>query len=248
MNHALIEVDTIEKSTLANPVVKNLLAFARRAWRKRWLVTFTSGTGVGKTTAVNFAEATLPFPVRVLRCKQVTTKYTVLEFLALKPGEKRTLHGANYQSAADLYELALARFQQENYLLVIDEADRLRASVFELLRDAFDDVRLPMLLVGNEILSDKINHQHERLFRRIRARHEQRPLARSEQREMLDFLNYRLSDDEFDFVWKLVGGSPGFAEAVLDTAQDIAEGQGVKLNLEAIIGASEYFPSLAKRL
>jgi DNA transposition AAA+ family ATPase len=248
MNHAMMEVDTIEKSTLANPVVKNLLAFARRAWRKRWLVTFTSATGVGKTKAVDFAEATLPFPCRVLRCKQVTTKYTVLEFLALKPGEKRQLHGANYQSAADLYELALDRFRQENYLLIIDEADRLRASCFELLRDFFDDARLPMLLVGNEILNDKVSHQHERLWRRIKARHEQRPLARAEQREMLDFLNYRLGEDEFDFVWKLVGGSPGFAEAVLDTAQEIAEGQGVKLNIEALLGASQYFPSLANRL
>jgi hypothetical protein len=43
-------------------------------------------------------------------------------------------------------------------------------------------------------------------------------------------------------------GSPGFAEAVLDTAQEMAEGQGVKLNIEALIGASQYFPNLAKRL
>jgi type II secretory pathway predicted ATPase ExeA len=248
MNHALMEVDAVQKNTLMNAVVANLLAFARRAWRKRWLVTFTSATGVGKTKAVAYAQATLPFPVRVLRCRQVTTKFGLLEFLALKPGEKRTLHGANYQSAADLYELALARFQEENYLLIIDEADRLRASVFECLRDFFDDVRLPMLLVGNEVLNDKINHQHMRLLRRIRARHEQRPLARPEQREMLGFMGYQLGNDEFDFVWKLVGGSPGFAEAILDTGREIAEGQGVKLNLEAIIGASQYFPSLAKRL
>jgi hypothetical protein len=63
-----------------------------------------------------------------------------------------------------------------------------------------------MLLVGNEILNTKINRQHERLFRRIKARHEQRPLARGEQKELLAFMGYSLGEDEFDFVWKLVGG------------------------------------------
>jgi DNA transposition AAA+ family ATPase len=137
MNFATMEADTIEARTLANPVVKNLLAFARRAWKKRWLATFVSATGVGKTHAVTFAEATLPFPHRILQCKQVTTKYSVLEFMALRPGEKRKLHGSNYQSAADLYEMALDRFRQENILLIIDEANRLKNDVFEMLRDCF---------------------------------------------------------------------------------------------------------------
>lgn len=233
---------------LANPVVKNVLAFARRAWKKRWIVTFVSPTGVGKTEAVRFAAATLPFPVRRLDCKQVTTKYTLLEALALAPGERRKRHGNNYQSAAVLYDLALERFATDPYLLAIDEADRLRNDCFEMLRDFYDDARLPMLLVGNEVLTEKINRQHERLFRRIKARHEQRPLDRAGLAEVLEFRGYKLNEAEFDFLWKLVGGSPGFAETLLDCAIEMAESHGQKLNIEALMGAAHYFPILRKRM
>ena len=243
-----IPVPNAEPQVLLNPVVKNLVAFAKRAWRKRWIVTFVSPTGVGKTCAVDFAAATLPFPVRRIQCKQVTTKYTILEALALAPGQRRKIHGNNYQSGAVLYEMALARFRYEPYLLLFDETDRLRNDCFEMLRDLYDDVQLPMLLVGNEALNEKINRQHERLFRRIKARHDQRPLTRAELGEVLEFRSYKLGDEEFEFVWKLVGGSPGFAEALLDNAIEIGESHGVKLNIEALMGAARYFPTLAKRL
>lgn len=233
---------------LANTVVRNLAAFARRAWKKLWIVTFVSPTGVGKTEAVRYAAATLPFPVRRIDCKQVTTKYTLLEAMALAPGERRKRHGDNYQSAAVLYDLALERYSKDPYLLVIDEADRLRNDCFEMLRDFHDDVRLPMLLVGNEVLTDKINRQHERLFRRIKARHEQRPLDRAGLEEVLTFRGYKLSEEQFDFLWKLVGGSPGFAEALLDCAIEMAESHGQKLNIEALTGAAHYFPMLRKRM
>ena len=233
---------------LSNTVVKNLLAFARRAWKKRWPVTFVSATGVGKTEAVRFAAATLPFPVRRIDCKQVTTKYSLLESMALAPGERRKRHGDNYQSGAVLYDLALERFSKDPYLLIIDEADRLRNDCFEMLRDFYDDARLPMLLVGNEVLTEKINRQHERLFRRIKARHEQRPLDRAGLGEVLQFRGYKMSDAEFDFVWKLVGGSPGFAEALLDCAIEMAESNGQKLNMEALTGAAQYFPVLRRKM
>ncbi len=233
---------------LKNAVVNNLIAFARRAWRKRWVVTFVSPTGVGKTEAARFAAAMLPFPVRRIDCKQVTTKYTLLEALALAPGQQRKRHGNNYQSAAVLYDMALEQFNKDPYLLMVDEADRLRNDCFEMVRDFHDDARLPMLLLGNEVLTEKINRQHERLFRRIKARHEQRPLDRAGLREVLEFRGYKLSEEHFDFVWKLVGGSPGFAEALLDCAIEMAESHGQKLSIEFLTAAAHYFPSLQKRM
>ena len=103
------------------------------------------------------------------------------------------------------------------YLLMVDEADRLSMDCFEILRDFWDDARLPMLLVGNEILTEKLNRQHERLFRRIRVRFEQRPLREADQRKVLEFMGYEVADDEFALLWKLVGGSPGFAGVRLKT-------------------------------
>jgi DNA transposition AAA+ family ATPase len=240
-------VETSQGPTaLVNSVVKNLCALAARAWAKRWIITFTAPTGVGKTTAIDYAEKTLNFDHQVIRCKQITTRYSLLQTLALAPGEKWNTHGRNWMRASDLYERALERIRQRPYLLIVDEADRLRLDCFEIIRDFWDDARLPMLLVGNEILTEKINRQHERLFRRIRVRFEQRLLREADLRKVLEFMGYTVADNEFGLLWRLVGGSPGFAEALLENANEIAASQGVKRGIEALEGAVRYFPTLRK--
>jgi DNA transposition AAA+ family ATPase len=233
-------------TVLLNAVVNNLTALAARAWAKRWMITFTAPTGVGKTTAVDYAERTLPFDHRVIHCKQITTRHTMLRTLGLAPGEKWTVHGRNWMRASDIYHRAVERIRERPYLLIIDEADRLSMDCFEILRDFWDEVRLPMLLVGNEVLTEKLNRQHERLFRRIRVRFEQRPLREADQRKVLEFMGYEVADEEFTLLWKLVGGSPGFAEALLENANEIAASQGVKRGIEALEGAVRYFPTVRK--
>lgn len=233
-------------SILPNSVVNNLLGLAARAWSKRWIITFTAATGVGKTTAVDYAAKTLPFPHQVISCKQITTRYTILQAMVLMPGEKWNTHGRKWMSAADLYSRAVERIQQQPYLLIFDEADRLRMDCFELLRDFWDDARLPMLLVGNEILTEKINRQHERLFRRIRVRWEQRPLREADLRKVLECMGYTMADEEFALLWKTVGGSPGFAEALLENANEIAASRNAPRGIEALTGALGFFPTLRK--
>lgn len=248
MSATAIELPRTAATPLVNSVVKNLCALAARAWAKRWIITFTAPTGVGKTTAVDYAEHTLPFDHQVIRCKQITTRYTILRAMGLAPGEKWTVHGRNWMRASDLYELAVERVLARPYLLVIDEADRLRMDCFEILRDFWDDARLPMVLVGNEVLTEKLNRQHERLFRRIRVRFEQRPLREADQRKVLEFMGYEVADEEFALLWKLVGGSPGFAEALLENANEIASSQGVKRGIEALEGAVRYFPTCRRSI
>jgi DNA transposition AAA+ family ATPase len=233
-------------STLINAVVKNVCSLATRAWTKRWIVTFTAATGVGKTTAVDYADKALTFDHQVMRCKQITTRYTLLQALALAPGEKWTTHGRNWMRASDLYDRAVERIGQRPFLLVIDEADRLRLDCFEILRDFWDDAKLPMLLVGNEVLTEKLNRQHERLFRRIRLRFAQPRLREADLRKVLEFMGYTIADDEFGLLWKLVGGSPGYAEALLENANEIAASRGVKRTIEALEGAVQFFPTLSR--
>jgi type II secretory pathway predicted ATPase ExeA len=240
------EIPQTPGNVLVNSVVKNLASLAARAWEKRWIITFTAPTGVGKTTAVDYAERTLPFDHQVIRCKQITTRYTILRAMGLAQGEKWTNHGRNWMRASDLYDLAVERVRARPYLLVIDEADRLRMDCFEILRDFWDDIRLPMLLIGNDVLTEKLNRQHERLFRRIRIRFEQRPLREADLRKVLEFMGYEMTDEEFALLWKLVGGSPGFAEALLENANEIAASQGVKRGIEALEGALRYFPTFRK--
>jgi DNA transposition AAA+ family ATPase len=241
-------IDVLPQSVLVNSVVRNLAAMATRAWKQRWIITFTAATGVGKSKAIEYVEQALPFPHRVIASKQITTQFTILRELALEPGQTWKTRARNWSNSAALYEQAVERATQSPYLLIFDEADRLRMDCFEMLRDLWDDTRLPMLLVGNEVLTEKINRQHERLFRRIRARFEQKPLREAELRQTLEFMRYTLSDEEFEFLWKLVGGSPGFAEALLENAEAIAETNNVKRNLAALAGAAKYFPTLAKKL
>lgn len=240
--------DSVETpgNVLINSVVKNLTALAARAWSKRWMITFTAPTGIGKTTAVDYAQRTLAFDHRLIQCKQITTRYTILRAMGLAPGEKWTSHGRNWMRASDLYDRAVEHIRERPYLLIIDEADRLSMDCFEILRDFWDDARLPMLLVGNEGLTEKLNRQHERLFRRIRVRFEQRPLREADQRKVLEFMGYQVADEEFALLWKLVGGSPGFAEALLENANEIADSQGVKRSIEALEGAVRYFPTCRK--
>jgi DNA transposition AAA+ family ATPase len=237
-------IENSQPAALVNSVVKNLCALAARAWTKRWIITFTAATGVGKTTAVDYAEKVLTFPRQVIHCKQITTRYTLLQTLALAPGEKWTTHGRNWMRASDLYDRAVERIRQRPYLLMIDEADRLRLDCFEILRDFWDDARLPMLLVGNEVLTEKLNRQHDRLFRRIRVRFAQPRLHQSDLRRVLEFMGHAVTDDEFTLLWKLVGGSPGFAEALIENANEIAASRGVKRGIEALEGAVLYFPTL----
>ena len=90
------------QNVLINSVVKNLCALAARAWSKRWIITFTAPTGIGKSTAVDYAEKNLAFDHRVLRCDSVTTKHLILQFMGLTQGEKWTPHGRNWMRASDL--------------------------------------------------------------------------------------------------------------------------------------------------
>lgn len=233
---------------LVNCVVKNLSGLAARAWAKRWIITFTAPTGVGKTTAVDYTERCLPFAHLVIRCKSITTCYSILRTMSLEPGEKWDTHGRNWLRASDFYERIVERIRQRPFLLIVDEADRLRSDCFEMLRDFWDDARLPILLVGNEVLTEKLNRQHERLSRRIRARMAQRPLHEAELREVLDFMGQGVADQEFSLLWKLVGGSPGFAEALLENANEIAASKGLKRGIEALEGAVRYFPTLRKAM
>jgi DNA transposition AAA+ family ATPase len=246
MPESLAEISEATSKVLVNRVVRQIASLAARAWDKRWIVTCTATTGVGKTRAIDYIDGILRFDHQVIKCKQITRQHALLQALGLAPGEKWNNHGRNWMSGSDLYARAVERIRQRPFLLILDEADRLRSDCFELLRDFWDDARLPMLLVGNEVLTDKINAQHERLFRRIRIRFPLKSLSQAELREMLAHMGFGVSDEEFAFLWKLAGGSPGYAEALLEDANEIAATHKQKRGIEDLEGAADCFPTFRK--
>jgi type II secretory pathway predicted ATPase ExeA len=230
---------------VVNSVVKNVMALARRAYQKQRIIAYSGRTGLGKSLAVDYLADALTFPHRIVRCKQTTSVVSLARALAmpdLAPGRTRHLPASHL-----LYDRAVFEARNERYLLVVDEADRLKGPCFELLRDLWDDARIGILLVGNEDLESIINARHERLARRIGIRMVQADLHREQLREVLAFLGYQFTDEEFTKLYEVCGGSPGWAEAVLNTRNEVALSWGVKPGMEHLLGALKYFPTLAKR-
>lgn len=236
-----VKLPIAKPTALVNYLIRHLMELAEFAYKKRQIVAYSGRTGIGKSTGIEWLAYHLEIPRIVLRCRAITRESQILEALALERGEKR---GSNMHCGR-LYDRALAKLAQKPHLLIFDEADRFRNSCFELLRDFWDDCRAPMLLVGNENLEHKIDHNLERLARRIR-RYRERDLRQVELRLVLEAMGWTLADEEFDLVWKHSGGSPGWAEAVLITADAIAERAKDKRGVRDIAGAMELVPA-AKR-
>jgi len=236
-----------EGGVVVNSVVKNLTTLARKAYQGRCIVAYSSRTGVGKSRAVDYLAATLMYPHRIVRCKQTTSLVSLVRSIALDEDFKVTKSHHAIPNTAALYERAVERARSSPYLLVIDEADRLKANCFEMVRDLWDDARIGILLVGNEILEAIINERHERLSRRIRVRYVQPELKRDALREVLEAMGFEFTDEELSLIYEKAGGSPGWAESLLNTRNDIAESHGKKPDIEFLRGALQYFPTLAQK-
>lgn len=227
-------------AVLMTPLVRHLSDLAEFAYRKRQIVAYSGRTGIGKTVAVSWLAYHLAMPKVVLRCRAITVKSQIVSALALGPEAARRL--VRRHTSAEMFDMAVDRYRDQPPLLIFDEADRLKEACFELLRDFWDEIRLPMLLVGNEGLEPKIDRQLERLARRIR-RYRERDLRQPELRQVLEYMGYEMSDQEFQLIWKHCGGSPGWAEAVLGLADYIAERHSTKRGVEDVAGALELVPA-----
>jgi type II secretory pathway predicted ATPase ExeA len=229
---------------VVNSIVKNLTNLARRAYQSQRIIAYSGRTGLGKSLVIDFLSRTLTFPHRIVRCKQTTSVVSLARALALPDDFSPTRSHHAYPNADALYKRAVALARNERFLLIIDEADRLKGPCFEMLRDLWDEVHIGILLVGNEDLESIINSRHERLARRIGVRFAQSDLRKEQLREVLEFLGYEFTDEEFIILHESCGGSPGWAEAVLNTRNEIAESHGVKPGRAHLEGALKYFPTL----
>ncbi|MDE2104397.1 MAG: ATP-binding protein [Patescibacteria group bacterium] len=239
--------DVAEGGVVVNSVVKNLTSLARKAYQGQCIVAYSSRTGVGKSKAVDHLAATLNFPSRIVRCKQTTSLTSLVRAIALDEDFRVNRSHHAIPNTAILYERAVERAWASRYLLVIDEADRLKANCFEMVRDLWDDAKIGILMVGNEGLESIINERHERLARRIRIRYVQSDLRRDALREVLEAMGFEFSDEELVLIYEKAGGSPGWAESLLNTRDEIAESHGKKPDIEFLRGALQYFPTLAKK-
>jgi len=124
----------------------------------------TGRSGIGKTIAVHtYLDKFLPRPhtgrpactrVKVQhRSSALALARTLLGVLGDRP------YGHNVYKVTD--EAALAILRNDLELVVIDEADRLTADSFEVLRHIYDRTRCPIVLVGLPQILDVITRQEK---------------------------------------------------------------------------------------
>jgi len=230
----------IEAQLVPTKPVKHLEKFAALAWRDRRIAVFLGREGIGKSEGFRRVAASNGFPKIAFRSRPTMSNSGLLEELRRWCGIERS-SGSKYLSNDRIYGEVGRYLADHPALIVIDEADNLPQSCFELIRALHDEYGAIFLLIGNEQLEVKIDREHPRLARRI-YRYKERDLSREQTRQVAEAMGLQLSDEEFDLVWKYCGGSPGWVEIVIRQAEFIASENGCKRGPKAILGAFAEIP------
>jgi DNA transposition AAA+ family ATPase len=111
----------------------------------------TGDPGAGKSFALEEYEKRAAVPMVCITCDTTSTKRSILADTAEALGLK------DYGSSAILLKRIVKSLKQKPRLLVYDEADLMKNDVvLETVRAIYDKARVGVVLVGNEVLAEKI--------------------------------------------------------------------------------------------
>lgn len=152
-------------------------------------------------------------------------------------------------SIADMMDQTLRLLQDDpNRLLIIDEADKLvDKGMIELVRDIYKGARIPVLLVGEERLPDKLK-AYERCENRVSAYGMANPSDIDDARALAAIYhrNIRLNDDLLaEIVSKTKGVASRIVASLAEVAQFARANSMSEINLASYNGA--YFTGVAPR-
>lgn len=141
-------------------------------------------------------------------------------------------------SIPDMMDQALRLLQDDpNRLLIIDEADKLiDKGMIELVRDIYKGARIPVLLVGEELLPDKLA-AYERCENRVAAWDMANPSDIDDARALAAIYHRGLIVRD-DLLAAIVTKTKGVASRIVTTLADV--GQAAKAKNLGEIGLSEY--------
>ncbi len=139
-------IETINKKVYDTKLIRVVNRMLNDAYKDKEIAVITSCSGAGKTTAIVQHCLINHYAVHIRVNEVFTTKYLLQIIL-------RSL-GTPYLglSTQQMYETASEILSRKNRLIVIDEAERLKVSQLELLRDLYDQGNMGLCLVGLESL------------------------------------------------------------------------------------------------
>ncbi|MEM8554001.1 MAG: AAA family ATPase [Pseudomonadota bacterium] len=123
------------------------------------MAAFYGPAGYGKSWAANYANLTAD--VCLVQCRSYWTKKKLVETIAEELGTRTK------GTIPDIVGGIVERLMRAPRTLLIDEADYLvKAGMIELVRDIYEASLCPVILIGEELLPDKLK-QWERVHSRM---------------------------------------------------------------------------------
>lgn len=139
-------IETINRKVYETKLLRVVYRMLNESFKEKEIAVITSCSGAGKTTAIVQYCLINHFAVHVRVNEVFTTKYLLQ--IILRSLNCPTL-GLNTQQ---MYETVSEVLTRKNRLIVIDEAERLKVSQLELLRDLYDQGNMGLCLVGLDSL------------------------------------------------------------------------------------------------
>lgn len=179
-----------------------------------WFLVFHGHAGYGKSAACNYVRSKLR-GYRVECCKHWTPK-TLMRALLFEmsiPWEKKGID--------DMFNDAVAQLRASGRPLLIDEADHLaKDSLIELVRNLMDKSRAAVILVGEEMLPNKLK-KWERVDSRVLESKAAQPSDMDDIRLLADLYcpNIDIADDWLEALYQKTGGNTRRVVANLNNAR-----------------------------
>ena len=172
-------------------------------------------SGYGKTTAtVAVAHQTRAYYVQL---RSAWTRKTFMEKVCVELGVEK---GRN---TAECLDNICARLAASQRPLIIDEADYLvtRSGMVELVRDIYEGSQSPVLLVGEELMPNKLK-RYERFHGRVLAWIPAQPVSKADAQALAQVYapTVNLADEVID---KLLAASHGSVRRVSVNLVNLAE-------------------------
>jgi len=221
-------------------VVKEIHATMMLAWKRKEMAEITGHYGCGKSKATSrFVALNAEFAAYV-ELTSTTSPTSLLHRIA----EALNMESQMVGSQDDKLFAIIRNLQRKPRLLVIDEADNLKARTLAILKDVHGGEaaeRCALVLVGTErlkkVLQDPILGY---LRRRIRIKREVGDIAFEEARKIADLWPHKLDKDEMKEAWNWSVKHFGVASLVALMARAYDEMQineKKRIDTDCLVGA-----------